>query len=181
MRIGVDAREVKPGSAGKGRYIAEVLKAMLKLDEKNEYFLYGYGEHAGLPDNFHWVTLPNGRGRWIFALSKQIRKNKINVFFSPTSFLACLLTRAPTVVVVHDLAVFVEPRAKPSFKTKLMEKLTLPLALKRAKHIICDSNHTKKDVSKCFSVPEDKMTVIHLAAFSKSKEIVGPKTITSKY
>ena len=181
MKIGVDAREVKPNGAGKGRYASEVLKSLTKLDEKNEYFLYGFGRHTGLPPNFHWVTLPQGSGRWIFALPRLIRKNKINVFFSPTSFLACLLTFVPTVIVVHDLAVFVEPRAKPSFKTKLMEKSTLLLAIRRAKHIICDSNHTKKDVLKMFNVSEDKITVIHLAAFSKPKNIVGPKTITSKY
>lgn len=181
MRIGIDAREIKPGSGGKGRYITEVVKALVKIDEKNEYFLYGFGRHRGLPSNFHWVTLPTGKGRWIFALPRSIRETKINVFFSPTSFLACLLTCVPTVVVVHDLAVFVEPLARPSYKTKIVERLTLPWAIKRAEHIICDSNHTKKDLLKCFNPPEEKTTVIHLAPFSKPTKIVGPKTVISKY
>lgn len=181
MKIGVDAREIRSGGGGKGRYTAEVLKSLANLDEKNEYFIYGFGRHSNLPANFHWITLPRGRGKWIFALPRLIRKNKINVFFSPTSFLACLLTFVPTVIVIHDLAVFVEPLSKPTLKIKLMEKLTLPLAIKRAKHIICVSNHTKKDILKLFDFPEDKITVTHLAAFSKPKEIISPKTVTAKY
>ncbi len=79
---------------------------------------------------------------------------------SQTLALPLLYTRRKCIVTVHDLI----PIATRTYNS-LTEKIIwffLIMALKKATHIIADSDHTKKDIIKYVKYPEERITVIPL-------------------
>ena len=95
-----------------------------------------------------------------FQLPKIYRELKSNLLFSP-------LPEAPVyadcryVVTVHDLI----PLRFPNRFSPLTNysRYWLPLVLKQAEHIICDSESTARDVIEFFQIPAKKVTPVLLA------------------
>jgi len=95
-----------------------------------------------------------------FRLSSIYRQLKANLLFSP-------LPEAPInspcrfVVMVHDLI----PLRFPSFTSPLTHyfRYYVPQVLQQAKHIICNSQATAKDITEYYQIPADKITSIPLA------------------
>ena len=99
-----------------------------------------------------------------FKLSKIIKKNRDSILFSP-------LPEAPinkgirSVVLVHDLLPL---RLKCNLPLSLYHHFYVPLVLKNASKVICNSLTTANEVSKKLKVPYKKLEVIKLG-FNKSK------------
>jgi glycosyltransferase involved in cell wall biosynthesis len=95
-----------------------------------------------------------------FQLSSIYRKLNANLLFSP-------LPEAPInsdcrfVVMVHDLI----PLRFPSFTAPLTHyfRYYVPQVLQQAKHIICNSQATAKDITEYYQIPAHKITPIPLA------------------
>lgn len=64
------------------------------------------------------------------------------------------------VTTVHDIIAFIYPEAM-KFKDVIFWKYFFPISLKRADHIICISEYTKKDIIKKFKIPKDKISVVY--------------------
>jgi glycosyltransferase involved in cell wall biosynthesis len=183
MNIAIDARECTPNGAGKGRYVSELINSLKNIDHQNNYYLLVKSELSiSLPSNFKKIKLPKYPYFWI---RKNLKKINIDVFLSPTSYLMCLFSNVKTIIVVHDLAVFLEPKARPKLKTKLIEKLTLKLALVKAQKVVAVSANTKKDILNNFKIEAGKIEVILLAAMTKSAnssvDIFKKYNLPSKY
>lgn len=178
MNIAIDAREYRENSAGKGRYVKEVIKALAKLDYENNYILLtDSSDSPDVGNNFKWVNVPQSI-KMYFSIDKILKQNNVDLLFSPTSFLAPLFTGVKSIIVVHDLAVFLEPRAKPSPKTRIIEKIGLPLALEKSQKIISVSQTTKNDLVRHFKISENKIFVVPNAPFNtKVKPINCPETL----
>jgi len=87
--------------------------------------------------------------RWHLQVSRAVR-NAHCVYLAPTSFIVpALLPRTSCCVpVVHDLIAF---RREPhAWKAKLLEHCTLPLAIKKAAHVLVTSAATQRDLSELF-------------------------------
>lgn len=185
MNIAIDAREFKTQGAGKSRYVAQIILSLAEVDTKNNYFLLSSKPvKAKLPDNFKWLEIPNFP---YFSLGSLLKKHQIDLFFSPTSYLMALFSPKPTIIVVHDLAVFIEKRARPTFKTRLIEKLTLPLVLKKARRIITVSENTRKDILSHFKTDPAKIVSIPSAPLPSDnnahsrEEVVGRYQLSKRY
>lgn len=70
-----------------------------------------------------------------------------------------------TVVTVHDLIPLVL-KEKKNVGEKILYALAIA-GIKKAAHIIVDSEHTKKDVMKLLYIPEKKISVIYLGVDTK--------------
>lgn len=160
MKIAIDAREMAGQGAGKGRYVAELVKALGEIDQTNTYFLYTLKHiEADLPANFHFIKIEGRRGFRQYWLGQDVKRKGCALLFAPTGYLPVLFSRVPTVLTVHDLALFVSPMAKPAFKTWLAERLLLGFASRKADRIIAISQNTKQDLRQVFNVPEEKIAV----------------------
>ncbi len=92
-------------------------------------------------------------------LPQLYRQLKASLLFSP-------ITEAPlgpscrTVVMVHDLI----PLRFPRWRSPLTSycKFYMPLVLRQAEHILCNSQATADDVVNYFQIPADKITPIAL-------------------
>ena len=179
MRIAIDAREIM-GGAGKARYVRELILSLSKIDQENQYFLYAWERpEFTLSANFEFIELPKDKIRLLW-LRRDLKARKIDVFLSPTGYHPVIFSPVKSVLVVHDLAVFVEKHSRPEFKTMMIERLSLPIALRRAKHIIADSENTRQDLMKCFKTKADKITTVLLAPF-KLQGKAGSDRLPDKY
>ncbi len=160
MKIAIDAREMAGVLAGKGRYITELVKALAVIDHDNQYYLYSKEPiPVELPANFEKVKiggLPGLRQLW---LTLDAKHKRADLLFAPTGYLPIILSLIPTIMTVHDLALFITADARPSFKTLLAERLLLGLAVKKASRVITVSQSTKRDLHKIFRVPIKKVDV----------------------
>jgi glycosyltransferase involved in cell wall biosynthesis len=85
-------------------------------------------------------------------------------FFFPTLQLK-LITK--TVVTIHDVIPLIFPKHYRPGKIGKVNFLRQKLALKAVNRIITDSESSKKDIIRLLGVPEEKITVIYLAANPK--------------
>lgn len=133
VRIAVEAWAAAEVPAGRGRYLRELLKALAALESPHEIVLFGREPWGDLP--FAWRLGP--RRPWEVARAAR----GFDVLFAPTSYLACALSPVPSVGVVFDLVVF-DQRNKPP-RGAVLERVTLPLAVRRAQRLLCISEATR--------------------------------------
>ena len=156
--------------AGIGHYTFHLVRALLELDRQNEYVLYFDHRMPGaITDDFMHpnVTvrrLPFSRYRKFlpFAythllLAAYLTRDRLDVFHAPANVMPLSYNR-PTVVTVHDLAIYEHPEWFPS--QIAATRLLVPQTIKRANAIIAVSKATKRDLLKHFTVPAGKVIVV---------------------
>ena len=182
MRIAIDARELAQPHDGKSRYVYELVHGLLRIDPSTEYVLYVWARPKGdYPENVTFVKLPNLPGLRFLWVAWDLWRRRVDVFVSPTGYHPVLFSPVRSVLVVHDLAVFVESRARPALKTWLMERLGLPVALRRASHVIAVSASTKRDLLRLFPFTARRVTVIPLAPFPLPTSARSVAEVAQKY
>lgn len=176
MKIGIDARFFGPrtGGGGIGRYVAELIKELQKIDQKNDYVIFLKKE------NFHECKIVNPRFYkqladvpW-YGLQEQIQMPKI-IKRSRVDFMhyphwnVPIFCKVPFLVTVHDL-ILLEDRfsARSSTKNALLHgikyagfRTTLEHAVLKSRHIITISNYSKQSILKHFRVRNTKITSVY--------------------
>lgn len=181
MRIGIDCRTIlNPDSgerAGVGHYTLNLVRALLEIDQDNEYVLffdYRTNREAAQTFDQHNVRLRyfpfSSYGKFLpFAYSHMLvtatlYRDWVDVLHAPANVIPLTYTR-PAVLTIHDLAIYRHPEWFPTqmFSTRLL----VPQSIKKANRIIAVSEATKNDLRDLFNVPAKKITVIPEAADTK--------------
>jgi glycosyltransferase involved in cell wall biosynthesis len=175
MRIGIDISRTVEERTGVGCYAARLVKGLAEIDTENEYLLYPYfwecfppqWRSARTPEkpNFQlWaedLPLEEIYRRWTTGEADQVAGG-VDVIHS-TAFTAPALKRTKLVVTMHDLTFLTYPHlhtpANREFCLRVTERV-----VERAAMVIADSYSTKRDLLQHFAFPEERVTVIHLAA-----------------
>lgn len=196
LRIGIDCRTMlNPASgerAGVGHYTFHIVKALLEVDRRNEYVLYfDHRMPRAVTDNFENTNvsirrLPFSKYSKLlpFAyshllLASWLTRDQLDVFHATANVMPLSYNR-PTVVTVHDLAIFEHPEWFPSQIAST--KLLVPQTLKKATKIIAVSQTTKKDLRDLFGVPGKKISVVYEAADTALLKLKDSKTdVRKKY
>ncbi len=168
--IGIDIREATAKGAGKGRYALELTRALIAAAPHLHFCLYTKTPNPLFPssERLHQVVI-KGRGPlWHLNLRRHIRHEPVDLFIAPTSYIypAIAPRKQKTAVVVHDLITFLHSKTHPWFPT-MVERFTLPRALKKASLLLCVSEHTKKDLQRLFPEAKAKPTLIVPPAVSE--------------
>jgi glycosyltransferase involved in cell wall biosynthesis len=174
MKIGIDIRTASGEKAGKGWYTFHLVYNLLKVDKRNQYFLY---TNIGIPG---FEQFPNAQQRviggkgifWHVGASRDVKREGIEVFFAPTSYIIpALLPRAvKTIVTVHDLVAFLF-RGTHNKKAVLVEKLFFKKMLKKTRFLLAVSENTKRDIINKFHYEEDKIGVVYPSADDDFKPV----------
>jgi len=169
MKIGIDINSAIGKKAGIGYYTESLVKALAKIDQKNEYFLYTPEMvEWQLGKNFHQVIMPKksiiSKVIWFLKIfvDTQIR-NSVDVFLSPNSLPIATMSFIRKNVVLSIMDIVPYKLSKTAELRVRLLFLQLPLALRISKEILTISNATKQDLLSELSVPESKITVTHLA------------------
>ena len=167
MRIGVEGRTLQGRRYGVARYLVNLLRNLVDIDEANEYAVYlsepieplGFtSAHleekviAGGP-SLTWRHL---------RLPRAMKADGIDLHFSPSYFLP-LYEVCPSVVVVHDLTF----RAHPEWFARDWRMRFDDIfwhKVKKADHIITVSEYSKADIIELLKVDPGRVTAIPEAA-----------------
>lgn len=174
MRIAIDIRAAAGQKTGKGFYTSSLVHALLNLDSQNEYLLYTdkpQPEFAEYPNATERLVESKGI-RWHFAALKDIKKQNVDLFIAPSSYIIPALTpkELKTVMVVHDLVAFLFPQ-KNNKKAMIIERTTLKKASQKAYKIVTVSENTKKDLLEKFPKIKEKTEVVYPAIANTYKPI----------
>lgn len=172
MRVAIDYTAAVRQGAGIGRYTRNLIRALAELDTANRYTLFvagGWGEGDGLgawPDNFRIRSIPL-TDRVMHILWQRIRAplpiqlltGSIDLFHSP-DFVLPPLGRTPALLTVHDLSFLRVPQYfVPGFRNYLEGAVSR--GVRRACHILADSESTRRDLIELMQVSPEKVTVLY--------------------
>ncbi len=96
------------------------------------------------------------------ALHQVCRKLRVDLIHVPY-FAAPLRSKKPVVVTIHDLIPLLLPEYRGSRFVQAYMRLAAAGA-QRAKAVIADSEHTRRDVIEHLQIPAERIAVTHLAA-----------------
>ena len=167
MRIAIDAHTIGERETGNETYTLNLIRELLSLDEKNEYFLYAtdpYELRARLPsEKARIVSLWPTSSLLRIPLVMPLAARKQGVSLLHVNYIAPPYCPCPTVVTVHDLSFALFPHFF-SPRDHLLLSTLVPISVRRAAKVIAVSQRTKEDLLEHYHLPEDKVTVTYEAA-----------------
>lgn len=182
MRIGIDYTVGVYQGSGVGRYTRTLVHALADADPVSDYTLLwarAYDDDGAelprldradtFPTNFHARRLPlNNRllttawQRLRLPLPIEMFSGPLDILHAP-DFVAPPTRRARRIVTIHDLTFLVVPEyAHPALRAYLGE--AVPRNIRAADHIFADSQATKADLHRLFELPDERVSVVYVAA-----------------
>ena len=169
MRIGIDLTHAYQRQGGIPRYAVELARALLKIDQDNEYVWFFRGEpRPELMDLSAKMHVSPVRHQvlceqiWLYRAARQARVDVLHL----TGFAGPLAYGGAAVATLMDMTQFLYPETM-KFKQALYWRWLFPLSLKRKKAIVTISNHSRQDASRLLGIPLEKITSIPLACSSE--------------
>jgi len=173
---------------GIGRYIQELISALEKIDQQNEYYIFlreeNFKEYLPKNKNFHKVLAP---WRWYslaeqYYMPKLLYKYDLDLVHFP-HFNVPYFFKGNYVVTIHDLILWFDSQVPATTLGPLLYKLKkfaykilLKKILKRSQQIIVPTKYTKNDILKINPKISEK---IHVTYEGMNKDIFG-KAINDK-
>ena len=171
MKILIDAHLSENKLTGIGRYLNGLIKALLKQDKTNEYFLLvqeGIVQTHPL-SQLHApnltkipISLAGLSFRQHVVIPQILSKFKPDIYHHP-HFDLPLFHNIPSVVTIHDLKYIRNPHFFPelSWVKRWYMKQMLANSITRAQKVITVSKNTKHDLIDLFNISEEKIKVIY--------------------
>lgn len=163
MRIAIDARAAAEVPAGRGRYVREMLAGLSRLDADHEFTLYARSRwtDAPLDARFRWQT-PQAPGLSWPLVAGQMMSARCDLALACTSYAMAAPWRIPGAAIIWDLAPFDRKLRTPT--GSLLERVTLPIAIRRCARLIAISRATRDDLRERFPRSAVKTEVAYPAA-----------------
>jgi glycosyltransferase involved in cell wall biosynthesis len=166
MRIGFDARMID--HPGIGRYIKNLLGAMLRLQANHEFILFGNREKLSVVGSKLSVCKVAEYNAPIYSLSEQLfepfSSYNLDILLCP-HFNIPYFYKGNLVVTIHDLIYLIIAQSAPSKPARIYANIMISRAIKKAKKILAVSENTKNDLLKFFKpVNPNEIDVIYEAA-----------------
>src|SRR3989304_4137923 len=104
MRIGIDARKIR--DSGIGTYIYYLLKYLIEIDRKNEYFLFftrnDYKDFEFCNENVRKIIEPSNKYSILEHINLSIKayKLKLDLFHAP-HYVLPLFIQCESIVTIH--------------------------------------------------------------------------------
>jgi len=188
MRVAIDYTAAVRQGAGIGRYTRNLIRALAGLDSESQYTLFvagGWGTGDGLgpwPGNFRMRSIPLTDRvvniiwqRIRFPLPVQVFTGRIDLFHSP-DFVLPPVRRTPALLTVHDLSFLRVPECfVPGFRGYLEGAVSR--GVRRADHILADSESTRSDLIELMAVSPDRTTVVYPGIEARFTRIEDAKAL----
>ena len=169
MRICIDARSLRDVPTSLGRYAADLVSHIAKLDRKNEYIVVRRpSRHGPIADqaNFREIFAPYdiSSARNILAGARVINGLDADVYHSLFHFLPIGVRARRVVITLHDLIWVDHPHLADGRRGRRWVKgslggMGIRRAMARADHIVAVSASTRQAALN-HGVPADKITAV---------------------
>jgi glycosyltransferase involved in cell wall biosynthesis len=193
--IGVDYTPAYEQGGGIGRYVRELVSALARQDSITPYRLFVSGasrSQLSTAPNINFTWKPTSiTPKWLarlwhragIPLPVEYFVGKVDLFHATDFVLPPTLPRTRTLLTVHDLSfVRVPETTSPNLKSYLDQ--VVPRSVKRASHILADSEATKNDLVELYGTLGDRITVLLSginARFNKISDVECLLTTRKKY
>jgi len=164
-RIGIDARLTYYRQGGIAHYIEEIIHHIPQFDSSNQYIiLHSRKDKRNLAqtDNQRraicWTPSHHRIER--LALSIEMLPHRLDLLHSP-DFIPPMFGYRKSVITIHDLTFLHFPEFLTD-ESKRYYNEQIEAAVKRANHIMTDSEATRQDVIRMLNVPPEKVTTVLL-------------------
>lgn len=177
MRIGIDISQIVHEGTGVGSYVRSIVRELLRIDQKNEYVLFGASlrKLSRFTEFYNEVRVINPRVRlvsvpipptilefvWnrLHVIPVEWLIGHVDVFWS-SDWIQPPLHGAKGITTIHDVSFmrFPEMFAKTIID---VQKRRLARVKRDCKAILCDSEATKRDVVALMGMPEDRLHVVY--------------------
>lgn len=175
MRVAIDLTSLADNFSGIERYAAELSRALLNIDDKNDYiFVFKADVHPALSsvvnkDNVCIKVLPRGKmGKLFFSqltLPFALMQLKADIAIFP-AFPTPLLYVRKAISTIHDLCWLDAPETMLP-KSRIYWKVLDSVNVMRNKKILTVSQFSKSRITNVYKVPEDKVVVTNCGVDSK--------------
>lgn len=160
MRIGIDISQVVYEGTGVGRYVKNIVRALLSIDKTNEYVLFGSSlrQRNKLEKFYESVKSTNVKlcivsipQTLLDVLWNRLHIIPIETFTGPLDvFWSSDWTQPPLkhalgVTTIHDLTVLRFPESFGDTNIVDVQKRRLAWAKKECRYFLCDSRSTAND------------------------------------
>jgi glycosyltransferase involved in cell wall biosynthesis len=169
--IGIDYTAAYEQGAGIGRYVRELMRALAAQDSSTPYrlFVAGAGRRQLPPvpgPNFCWrstritpLWFARLWHRLQLPLPVEVFTGRVRLFHATDFTLPPTLPGTRTLLTVHDLSFVRAPETTtPVLKAYL--DVVVPRSVRRATHVLADSQATKDDLIALYGTPAEKITVL---------------------
>jgi len=162
LHVAVDGYGLARPRAGVGVYTREILHALAvdRPDCRMTVFLPDGVKPPESNSAMAYRPLPGARlvGRHL-QWPRRVRALKPDALFGPAGVLPLGDVGCPTVITVHDLAIYRNPEWFPA-RQPLSTGWIVPRSLRRADRIVAVSQNTARDVQAIFDVPAARVAVV---------------------
>jgi glycosyltransferase involved in cell wall biosynthesis len=174
MRVAINALPLRSSHHGVGRYICNLLAALLEIDRDTHYIVYvtRAGSEAlavGNAPNIEPRILDFPRPMRVawehLRLPSLLARDHVDVYFGMAHVLPVRRTVAH-VVTVHDLSWYVHPEMHQWLKT-LYFKWLIPRSLRQATRVFVVSHCTRNDVARLVGIEAPRIAVTALGVDSR--------------
>lgn len=174
MNVGINAHLLTFSqgyrNAGVGRYIYYLLRALAERDDAMRYTVFCHdaprqgdparGPHTRFVTSRIDTIEPKRRILYEQAVLPWLLPGRVDLLHAPVNVVP-LLSVVPSVVTIHDLSFMVMPDRFLPAKRRYLETFTR-LTVRRARHVIADSEHTRGDVIRLLGLPPERVTAVPL-------------------
>ncbi len=169
--IGIDYTAAYEQGAGIGRYVRELVRALAAYDTHDEYRLFVAGaSRSSLPPspgpNFTWrptrltpLWFARLWHRTQVPLPVETFTGRIDLYHATDFTLPPTLQGTRTLLTVHDLSFVRAPETSTPVLKAYLDRV-VPRSVRRADHVLADSQATKDDLVALYGTAPDKITVL---------------------
>jgi glycosyltransferase involved in cell wall biosynthesis len=173
MRIGIDAAFACGKRTGTGNYTHDLIRSVIEAPSSHEFMLYyraccivGNPLFQIKDSRVKHRVVPSRSTLWriLFRLGPAAQEDGVDLLLSPAYFLPGFAGSALRVATFYDLNVFCLARQwirRGRIKDFLCLRLLLPIAARRADHIVVISEATRKDLEAYFPTTRGRNTMIY--------------------
>lgn len=173
MQILIDAISMShPQPGGYRTYVTNLVQHLSLVDQRNEYVV-AVDRPVSWKAQPRWeLSVLNRRGsvgviwREQVAIPRLASLRGVDLIHAPSAT-APLWGGQPLLVTLYDTIEFSEPLPSPRqtkrWAMRLYSRAVQRRAAQRALHIVTISNYSKEQLARFFSLPEERVTAIHLA------------------
>ena len=163
ITIALDARMAAEVPAGRGRYVRELIRHLPPLLGEHRLLLYARTrwEQAPESEQVEWRIVPGSDLRWPLRAGRAMR-GSCDVVLATSSYLLCAAAPAPVHSIVWDLAPFHRELHSP--RAALLERVTLPLAVRRCASLVAISAATGAELAERYPASAGRTSIAYPAA-----------------
>src|SRR6266446_10776096 len=161
LHVAVDGVGLTRPWAGVGVYTTQILRAMAVERPDGRFTVYippGVSAEGSRSTSYRLIPAVPLIGRHV-QWPARLRRLKPDAFFGAAGALPLMDVGSPSVITVHDLAIYRNAGWFPQ-RQPLSTRWVIPSSLSRADMVIAVSNNTARDAEELFGVPRSRIAVV---------------------